>query len=197
MTKYRKIIYVAISLLLSSCEGVFVPDPYDPRLPRYTEEGNNFGGAIMNDKIWQSENRILCDKCNAEIRCIPTKNKMEIYLAGILEGGGVGRIQFHLTDLEIKNLSDFKLLHNKKISLNGIHNYMNFNEYQGTAVSLQCKNLGGQLYFKNVRVDTLNRAIILSGTFGSICEQADCVHCDLSFGRFDYRFNHDENLFFD
>src|ERR1035437_9240366 len=41
-------------LTMVSCESIFVFDPIDPRLPKYTENGNNTSGAFMNKDVWRS-----------------------------------------------------------------------------------------------------------------------------------------------
>lgn len=198
MTSINKFIYFLgiIFLLEFSCNGIFVPDPYDPRMPRYTEEGNNYGGAMLNGKLWISENVLPpCQNCNAQIHCDTAEDKFEIDLAGILEGG-IGRIHFHLTGIDINNVSDFDLFESKKFQFNAAENYISFNEYYADTVKVKCKDLSGQLYLKHVKVDSMRKRVILSGTFGSSCNHTGCVHCELAYGRFDYLFILNENLFF-
>lgn len=57
MKKYTSIIkslLIFVVLVMNSCSGEFIPDPIDPRLPKYTEEGNNVAGAFINDNTWES-----------------------------------------------------------------------------------------------------------------------------------------------
>ena len=45
---------VGLVLMLISCKGVFIDDPLDPRLPKYSESGNNVAGAFINNTTWRS-----------------------------------------------------------------------------------------------------------------------------------------------
>lgn len=47
---------VAVIAVLPGCiEEKFIPDPSDPRLPKYTENGNQVGGALINDVAWKTD----------------------------------------------------------------------------------------------------------------------------------------------
>ena len=55
----RTISLASLALLLiyfESClQEKFIPDPADPRLPKYTECGNEVAGALINNVAWKSE----------------------------------------------------------------------------------------------------------------------------------------------
>jgi hypothetical protein len=39
-------------LFFDACVGVNYPDPIDPRLPKFTDSGNDAAGALINDMPW-------------------------------------------------------------------------------------------------------------------------------------------------
>ncbi|MEM8966660.1 MAG: hypothetical protein AAGE93_09605, partial [Bacteroidota bacterium] len=50
----NSIVLIFLALLLSQCEGEFTPDPIDPRLPRYSEEGKDAAGCFINGNLWRA-----------------------------------------------------------------------------------------------------------------------------------------------
>src|ERR1035437_590386 len=54
----NSLLLICSMLALLSCEGLYIPDPIDPRLPKYTENGNDVAGAIINNIYWTSVERI-------------------------------------------------------------------------------------------------------------------------------------------
>lgn len=50
----HSVLRMLVVLFLTSCDAVFVPDPVDPRLPKYTEDGNNVAGALVNGDLWHN-----------------------------------------------------------------------------------------------------------------------------------------------
>ena len=48
--KTRIKLLLLLSICITSCDTYeFNPDPIDPRLPSYSEEGKNTGGGYIND----------------------------------------------------------------------------------------------------------------------------------------------------
>jgi hypothetical protein len=53
--KYRILIAVLLLLLMQACKQEnFKPDRRDSRLPKYTERGNQVGGALINNVAWKT-----------------------------------------------------------------------------------------------------------------------------------------------
>ena len=223
---------IALFLLaLVSCEGIFIPDPIDPRLPKYTEKGYNAAGAFINKDVWKSVDEssydfgfdwsFIMDNPTNEgslIKNLSNKAK-EIPMSGLtmdlpymrvynnkdsivfrLDGHIMkgqqeltnSSIVFHLRDLNIHSFGDLKTLKNKKIQLDGVNNYGAFSrsEINGPIYLPPCSGTAGigQIYFRNVIMnDSLNSAII-SGTFGFTITNSDCGTTEVSYGRFDSRF---------
>jgi len=56
MTKFLKISALLCIAILAGCQdSVFIPDPLDPRLVKYTEYGNNASAALINGDIWSTD----------------------------------------------------------------------------------------------------------------------------------------------
>ncbi len=178
---------VIFSLLLVSCEGIFIPDPIDPRLPKYTEKGNNVAGALINNNIWKSIVKssfmnvinqpiikIYHKKDSVTIKFIGNTNEKKSY------------IEFHLTELKISKFEDLLKLKGQKIQLDGIKNTAYYLE-NNSQYTYNNKNTG-QIYFKNVRIDDkTNNFLVISGTFGFSFNNTKGEKIKITFGRFDYR----------
>jgi hypothetical protein len=197
-------IIIALFLLtLQSCESKFILDPIDPRLPKYTETGNNVAGALVNQDIWKS----VLSYSLAGTTNLPV---IKVYSAGdslvISFEGDVNKekdiqlitlIKFHLKGLNIHTFSDIRTLKDKTVQLDGVRNWAEYtrpisvNEYPACTGSFGI----GQIYFRNVVVNDANNAATLSGTFGFTIPASDCGSLEVSYGRFDYRFN-DTNILF-
>ncbi len=98
----KKLDFKRISLLLIgivfliACDNIFVPDPIDPRLPKYTEEGYETGGAFINDSLWKSVND------SRHITIWKKQDSIVIMLEGRFKSKSTA-IEFHLTGLNISN----------------------------------------------------------------------------------------------
>ena len=59
----RAISFIFLSLILNSCivddESSFIKEPFDPRVPQYSEEGANTAGAYVDDQPWTARKRIV------------------------------------------------------------------------------------------------------------------------------------------
>ena len=57
LTRITSLVSLALLLIyFESClQEKFIPDPADPRLPKYTESGNEVAGALINNIAWKSE----------------------------------------------------------------------------------------------------------------------------------------------
>jgi hypothetical protein len=195
--------FFAIFLLtLVSCKGVFILDPIDPRLPKYTEEGNNVAGAFVNQDVWKSVVGFGLNSSRYKPYLTVYSNKDSLVLSfdgQIVKGENVladSYITFHLKDLNIHTFSDLKNLKNKIIQLDGVKNYSAITRTDNSSSSSTCNGTAGigQIYFKNVTVNESQNSVILSGTFGFTITNSNCGTTEVSYGRFDYSFQKDSNL---
>lgn len=193
-------------LTLVSCESVFIPDPIDPRLPKYTERGVNTAGAFVNQYVWKSVAEYGYDlgyffgspnKDFPFMKVFNIKDSIVLQFDGqIMKGQKVltnSSITFHLRDLNIHSFSDLITLKNRKIQLDGVRNFGAFtrSDFYDPNYYPPCSATAGigQIYFRNVIMnDSLNRAII-SGTFGFTITNSNCGTTEVSYGRFDSRFD--------
>lgn len=170
-------------LLLISCDGIFIPDPIDPRLPMYTETGNNAAGAIINDQIWKGvvEKSLFFVSGAPQVNLYDEGDSLVIQFSGI-RNNQAEIIKFHIEGIQINALLNLTTLDNTKIILNGIDNF-------GAIENLNtlCNSSGGigQLYLRRITV-TEENSIIISGTFGFTINGSSCGNIDVSYGRFDY-----------
>lgn len=159
-----------------------VPDPIDPQLPKYTEEGNDVAGAYVNNEIWQSVVKYFVSNSDKpSVTAWPSGDSLIIKFDGDISNGK-STIEFHLKEIKINKIEDLILLNDKKIQLDGILNSGFYNKnYNPTYYA----NKGiGQIYFKNVRMKD-STLVTLSGTFGfTVNEQWEITK--ISYGRFDY-----------
>lgn len=182
-----------IFLLLIACNGIFVPDPIDPRIPKYTEEGNNVAGAMIDDNIWKSIVTSgfphVIDEPLIAIR--QEKDSLIIKFFGSTLGEN-SSLEFHLTGLNITKFGDLVVLEGKKIQLDGIKNAGYYIENDNPS---GYNNRGfGQIYFKKVHLDSLSSKITLSGTFGFSINDLNGKAIKVSSGRFDYGITENSNF---
>jgi hypothetical protein len=173
-------------IILSSCSGIFVPDPIDPRLPKYTEEGNNVAGAFIDDGFWKSVVKfgLFTTDDAPSVISWPTGDSITINFGGE-DSYGRSDIEFHLRGLKINSFEDLLRLNDKKIQLDGVSNSGYYTKnYDPTSYT----NKGiGQIYFRNVSSKDSTSLITLSGTFGFTVDGTGGASIKISYGRFDYK----------
>jgi hypothetical protein len=188
-------------LLLIACDGIFVPDPIDPRIPKYTENGNNVAGSFINDKIWESivEFGFLSSNNKPFITVWQESDSLILRFNGNTAGES-SSVEFHLTGLNISEFEDLTTLDGHKIQLDGIKN-AGFYIENFTPSSYDNKGVG-QIYFRHVRIQDSNvsvggetaKIIIISGTFGFSFNDSTGKTIKVSSGRFDYKITESTNF---
>lgn len=179
------IVLFLMAVLVSSCRGIFVMDPIDPQLPKYTEEGHNVAGAFVDNEIWRSvvQFDIFSTDYAPSIVSFPKGDSIIVVFSGEIAPVR-SDIEFHITGLKINTLEDLLKLRDKKIRLDGASNFGYIHKSNG---SILYENKGtGQIYFKNVsKADSMERYTI-SGTFGFSIKHPINRDTKISYGRFDY-----------
>lgn len=189
MKKYRiKAASAFVLITLFSCEGIFIPDPIDPRLPRYTHQGNNVAGALIDDKRWESivtwTGGLQYTADEPVFRSYPN-DRLEIVFSGNV-GGETYRLTFNLVGYGIHSYEDLIKLRGLKIQLTGD---LNSAEIEATMATCDVHDGGvGQFYAKNISMKE-NGVLIFSGTFGFVTTEASCPPAEVTYGRFDYAVN--------
>ena len=180
-------------LFISGCSYNELPDPADPRLPIYSEEGRNTGGAIINDLIWTGDQGIC-----AIAGCFPnpnlvsdlTKDSLVIGLSGeIHDTRQYTSIYFGLGGQRISSLDELKTLEGQTIILDGQTN----SAYVATRYNpdfpnstMNCEDLKGTgtLYLHKV-----SNGIIAGTFYFKIDAPQGCTSLEMYHGRFDYSYD--------
>ena len=187
----RKFVYtnsfklLIVGFLLTSCSGILVPDPIDPRLPKYTEEGNNVAGAFIGGKVWQSIMYSSFSYTFNEpiITVYNQKDSVSFRFKGSVSNE-TSVIELHIKDRHITKYEDLLALVGAKVQLDGISATAYFiQDY--TPAAFNHKGIG-QVYFRSVKRDRSGHGIILSGTFGFSSKDNNQSPIKVSSGRFDY-----------
>ncbi|GAA4826965.1 hypothetical protein [Algivirga pacifica] len=181
-------------ILLLACDGTFVPDPIDPRLPKYSESGNETAGAMVNGKVWGSTvTRFLwIESFEPIVVADPLRDSLFIEFIGYIEEEQT-TIRFHLSEQGITKFDDLENLKGQKITLDGQDNtaLIGTRYYSRNATPRGV----GQIFFRFTDLDSTR--LILSGTFGFTTTNASGSTTEVSHGRFDYRINKDRQFYLD
>jgi len=179
MKKYTYIVSLLLMFGLSSCEGIFVPDPIDPRLPKYTEEGNDVAGAFVDDLFWKSV--VECHFSvtdEPQLMLLPQKDSLILRFYGSTLDKSAS-IEFYLKGSKVTQFSDLAAWEGKKILLNGISGCGIYNDDETSSVF---RSQSGQFYLKHVDITRK----IISGTFGFTAIDNTGKIIKIKSGRFDY-----------
>ncbi len=177
-------------ILLASCDPDYISDPTDPRLPNYTDIGENTAGAYINGQAWRG----FCDffgNCEGHgLVYLPDTDETIMQLAAGpatgIEGSGVAfrakitfRIKGNLRTVLQTNPPPFPHL----IALDGVLNegelhYLNTPEQS-------CTGGVGSLYLRSSYINDFGH--VIAGTFGFVTD-AECGKITVYQGRFDFSF---------
>lgn len=192
MKKYaytNRILLVLIFFVQTSCEGIFIPDPIDPRLPKYTEEGNNVAGALIDNKIWKSVVSYGFPYNTGDTPSLTVwqeQDSLKLRFTGSSQGSNAS-VEFHMKGLGITKFEDLIDLEGQKISLDGLNSAGYYIE-KYTPFAYDHKGIG-QIYFRSIHLNDSHSDIIISGTFGfSLLNTHDRI-IKITSGRFDYSIN--------
>lgn len=191
-----KTIKLGINLLLVvtliSCDPVWVPDPVNPDLPKYTENGLNVAGALVNGERWEA--KLDCDYgflfdetiCRNDLEFQSNDDgSLSVYLDGDMPDGRTLEFHFTLANQSQSYLADKESLHNKKFSIDGIVNTIRVKDSGNPCIQNSAGH--GQLYFRRVQQRKGATIIDFSGTFGFVIGDVNgCGQYEVFYGRFDY-----------
>lgn len=171
------------SISLFSCDGVWVPDPIDPRLPKLTKDGNNAAGAFVGDSKWESlmRSNIFGRNSVAQIVVNSPDNSLTLTFMGQTKDEAPVNFVFKLNRTNIHTNSDILSLTGKRFLLNDGVNSANINSSNST---YKPANIPGQLSFH--AVSKALDGYIISGTFGFTVEKSTGELVEVTYGRFDY-----------
>jgi len=181
-------------LFLTACVEIFVPDPVELRIPRYSEKGYQVAGAYVNELAWKTE--VFCSifgGCSIPLRISTNTNSEQLLLnfdGQIQEGLQRGKrliLLFRLNDLNITRLSELTSLQGQLFSIEAGELQAEAGDYD---TSIGCQR--GQLLVRRVFIDKSEAdgslGYIIAGTFGLECEQ-DGERLNIYQGRYDFAVN--------
>lgn len=180
-----RVLLLLTSVILFSCEGVLVPDPIDPRLPKFTEDGNNVAGAFIDGNKWKSvwKSYIFGSYTVANMVLKPSDNSLTLGFTGYAKDNLSTSFVFNLHRINCHTEKDILWLSGKKFILNnGIDSANIEGVYNCT---YKAANIPGQIYFRSVK-QMYDNGYIISGTFGFTVESSTGKLVEVTYGRFDY-----------
>jgi len=188
-------VLILVLLKVSGCrEEKFVPDPNDPRLPKYTERGNEVAGALISDMAWKTNFKTFFDAPPGYAFYIynyPNKDSLIVMILGTInDGKNKGMpidIFIGIKGAGVKVYRELKNLKNKIFTIDGKTNYSTLEDRAmilgGKTESV--KNGIGTFYFVNVQQPKNDDRYIISGTF-DFHFQTLSGQVDVQKGRFDF-----------
>jgi hypothetical protein len=189
---FNSLVLVLLTLT-GGCEDTFIPDPLDPRLSKYTEEGRGAAGAFINDDVWSCVDTLAfpVSTHKSTLNIYEGKDSMILTFSGV--SGVCTCIEFNLSGLHVYSLEDLKVLEDKKIPLDGTTNAAICRKSECWSDNpVLVSDQTGQLWIRNVAIVDSSEAI-LSGTFGFDVNQQN-EHIKVTYGRFDFRYEKDSNF---
>lgn len=187
------------------CDSVFKPDLLDARLPGYTEEGNNVGGALIDGSAWTIQHtcrepftpypniRSSCrDRLIISYNGVATQLTME-------EGSWLNEaenaelrtgISFTLHGVSVDSLQDVANWEEGEFKLDGV------NSFATVATQAITYSIGtGSLFIRNVDpmrdLDGHVSEVLLSGTFAFTLPGNHEIS-EVTAGRFDFIITHSQ-----
>jgi len=185
---------ILVLLKVSGCrEEKFVPDPDDPRLPKYTESGNEVAGALISNVAWKTNLKVHFDGPYPLppffIHNYPNADSLTVTINGTInEGinkGAAINFSVGIRRPGVKTYEQLKNLKNKIFTIDGNNNFLTVDDvwmiYDGKTERFN--NGTGTFHFVNVQ--QRSNDTILSGTFDFRFETASKM-INVQKGRFDF-----------
>lgn len=181
---FKFLIPVFCIFFLGKCnQATFIAEPYDSRLPIFTEEGYNLGGCYINDIAYRSPQFCESNKCY-ELKK-EGENQLRFSIIGLQDPVTIPslpakQINFYLTtDEKINDTLKIEALKGKTFSLDSMQNsYATFTDkYKITPNDF--KSFKGKITFTSPERE------ILAGTFYFEIQDSTKV-TKFTSGRFDF-----------
>jgi hypothetical protein len=207
--KMKRSAFLGMILLLMSCtvnDSSFIHDPFDPRLPQYSEEGANTAAAVVDGGIWKSRKAFNYGlygyyDTSGDIRfnyyhpdSTDGIGTLIIFEKGVFQRDGVEQklsIGFFI-DKTIQSPDDLNQLEGLEIQLDGLANFgQAFLNSDYPQVDSLHKGIG-KLIIRDIGINETDN-IYISGTFGFKMPEESTIR-EVYSGRFDYEVG-DENFF--
>jgi hypothetical protein len=140
------------------CEERFIPDPLDPRLPKYTEDGNMVAGALINDVAWKTDWRVDIEYRNRSFyfTSYPAGDSISLTIDGsYIEGPDKNTdvsFVFVIKKMRLRNTDDLVNLKFRTFKFDGNYVYAVMNDINRPAPGVinYFYSGNGELKFQNV-----------------------------------------------
>lgn len=177
---------IFISLILMvGCESSFIPDPINPELPKYTEQGLDIAGAYLNDQLWKAPTGEWCFICSydpLDIR-FDDQGYREMVFHGELPNSQNVSFYFHLNILNM-NPNWILSLKDQKIKLDGTTKWVDIINRESNCSEITHGK--GQIYFRSIKKYLDTKHYIVSGTFSAEFNDGAGCAANVTYGRFDF-----------
>ena len=195
----RLLIATGMLASLTACQGKFVPDPIDPRLPRISTEGANVAGAFMNGQRWEAVQTGSWSfggglDGNLIILLDSVQQTLQLTLDGQREGpdGSLSeprRISFRLDNAD-GSLDRITGLRHRTFALDGPHHAtVGADLFVDESLPPELSR-AGQLYIHYVERSSEEPGsyyYTVAGTFWLTIDCEGCTPYEVHSGRFDYQ----------
>jgi hypothetical protein len=181
----KRLIFLFIMMegsgILSSCTVDFVPDPVNPSLTVYSEEGKNIASALINGQPWNSfsscGSTYWCNRITVTNQADSNRIIIAIKSGRIINSDESLSIKFTLENTGVNSLGEIMKLNNLRLQLNG-------QPHSGSLSTANNASHEGQLFIRRIiSIDSDN--YIMSGTFGFIVTEDSGQTFEVFKGRFD------------
>lgn len=183
---------IFVTAILVSCD-YSERDIANPRLPRYTDQGANTAGCIINEKVWFDPcyygffgTSTSCDGLTVAVDTVLNYSELSLsggYYTPDFEDLESLNIVFRLPSVQIGNISSLRGLLGSELPIDGCSVVADIMR-NGESI-LACGNLEttltGKIFFRSGGSD--HNAF--AGTFG-FSANSNCGKQDALYGRFDY-----------
>ena len=180
---------------MSACGGEFIPDPLDPRLPRYSEEGKNVAGCFINGDVWRAVktganlqggvDQILQIDFQAESNTI--RFRIDGYREDSTNLAGTSVTLTFVVDNRDWQIQSVDDLHGRTFELDGNTSYGNIEDASNFFQYDNCRSTG-QLFIRYAQPFlSASDDFIVAGTFYLTNDSPSCIRTEVRSGRFDYR----------
>ncbi|MFT5596210.1 MAG: hypothetical protein ACI8QH_001000 [Flammeovirgaceae bacterium] len=198
--KYLRCIYLSMLFTLVACgykDHAFIYDPYDPRMPQYSEEGANTAGAYINGDVWISQKVLFFNEDDqvtgrrGDVTIYVSEEKGGSYIA--FEGGEIqieqdysslSTVSFFLKDVFLRSEEDIRNLERQSFELGQTQNYGQYTSSRNLQLVDSARNSEGTLFIRRVGTNDYGE-FFFSGTFG-FKVPSDLDSMEVFSGRFDY-----------
>lgn len=191
MMKNTNLCLFLLSLLLTSCGGEYVPDPFDPRIPAHPAKGHDAAGALINGQVWravESPSIFRGSLDDLTIIAYDEDSTLRLSIHGYLrdDQGAVDVTLEFVLDNSTMNMNHILNLKDLQVALDGRPHYARLLYDRYDINNTACASISGQLHITNVQKGSEHDLFNIAGTFGFIMDSDSCKRVEVLKGRFDY-----------